>query len=97
MSKTYRVLDHTEPIPEGEIRRMYDGYWVYVVKAKMSDTMGVIEGIPVVIGSVPYDGVEDGIYEKYKSDEYMNRVGMSLRHKMGFISSLRIVREGANA
>ena len=96
MEKTYKLLDHTEPMSEAEIERMYDGYWVYVVKAKMTETMRVIEGIPVVIGAVPYDGVEDGIYDKYKTDEYVDRVGMSLRHNRGFISCLRIVREKAN-
>ena len=96
MEKTYRLLEHAEPLSEAEIVRLYDGYWVYLVKAKMTETMRVIEGIPVVIGAVPYDGVEDGIYDKYMTDEYENRVGMSLRHNRGFISCLRIVREGAN-
>ena len=96
MSKTYKLLDHTEPMSEAEIERLYDGYWVFVVKAKMTETMGLVEGIPVIIGVVPYDGVEDGIYEKYKSDEYIQTIGMSLRHNRGFISSLRIVRGEAN-
>jgi len=96
MNKTYKLLDHKEPISEDEIRRLYDGFWVFIVNAKMSETWGVQEGIPVIIGKVPFDGVEDGIYEKYKSDEYAQTVGMSLRHNMGFISSLRIVGE-ANA
>ena len=97
MDKTYSLLDHTEPISVAEIRRLYDGYWVYIVKAKRTETGGLIEGIPVVIGAVPYDGVEDGIYEKYKTDEYVERVGKSLRHNKGFISSLRIVRGEENA
>ena len=97
MGKTYKLLDHTAPISIAEIRRLYDGYWVYIVKAKLTETMGLIEGIPVIIGAVPYDGVEDGIYEKYKTDEYVERVGKSLRHNRGFISSLRIVRGEENA
>ena len=91
MSKTYRLLDHKEPIPMSEIRRLYDGFWVFITKAVFKETGGVIEGIPVIIGSVPYDGVEDGIYEKYKSDEYAECIGKSLRHNRGFVSSLRIV------
>ena len=93
MEKTYKLLNHTEPVSMDEIRRLYDGYWVFIVKAKLTETGGVIEGIPVVIGSRPYDGVRDGIYEKYKSDEYIQCVGKSLRHNRGFISSLRIVGE----
>ena len=90
MEKTYTLLNHSEPISNEEIRHLYIGYWVYVVKAKLTDTGGLIEGIPVIIGSRPYDGVRDGIYEKYKTDEYNVRFGMSLRHNRGFISSLRI-------
>ncbi|MCL2225936.1 MAG: hypothetical protein FWB96_13290 [Defluviitaleaceae bacterium] len=88
--KTYKLLSHTEAISKEEIKSLYDGYWVYIVKAKFTEARGLIEGIPVVIGSVPYDGVDDGIYEKYKTDEYVERVGISLRHGPGFISSLRL-------
>jgi len=93
MTRKYTLLDHNEPMSSEEIRRLYTGYWVYIVKAKLTETYGLIEGIPVVIGSGPYAGVQDGIYEKYKSDEYVERVGISLRHNRGFISSLRISGE----
>jgi len=93
MEKTYKLLDHTEPIPIDEIRRLYDGYWVFIVKAKLTETGGIIEGVPVVIGAVPYDGTEDGIYKKYRSDEYVERCDISLRHSRHFISSLRLVGE----
>ena len=88
MDKTYKLVNHTEPISEEEIERLYTGYWVYVVKSKKAETGRLLEGIPVIIGAVPYDGVEDGIYEKYKTDEYVDRVGISLRRGVGFISSL---------
>jgi hypothetical protein len=97
MEKTYKLLNHTEPISEAEIELLYDGYWVFIVKAKCTETGELIEGIPVVIGAVPYDGVEDGIYDKYKSVEYDECLGRSLRHNRGFISCLRIVREEPNA
>ena len=97
MSKTYKLLDHTEPVSMSEIRRLYEGYWVFIVKAKLTKTGGLIEGIPVVIGTVPYDGVEDGIYDKYRSDEYIERVGKSLRYNKDLMSLLRIVRGEANA
>jgi len=96
MEKTYRLLDHTEPMTEAEIRQLYMGYWVFIVKAKITETMELIEGIPVVIGAVPYDGVEDGIYEKYDTDEYEERYGMSLRYNKDLqfiISSMSAVGE----
>ena len=97
MSKTYKFLDHTEPIPDAEIRRLYDGYWVFIVKATFTETGGLIAGIPVIIGTVPYDGARDGIYDKYRSDEYAECIGRSLRHNRGFISALRIVQGEADA
>ena len=93
MKKSYKLLKHTEPLTEVQIRDLYTGYWVYIVQAKLTETGGLIEGIPVVIGTRPYAGVQDGIYEKYKTGEYAERYGMSLRHNRGFISSLRIVGE----
>jgi len=89
--KTYKILNHTEPMSEAEIEHLYDGYWVYVVKAKLTETGGLIEGIPVVIGAEPFDGVEDGIYDEYKTAEYAERCDISLRHNVGFISSLHLV------
>ena len=91
--KTYKVLDHTEPLSNAEIRRLYDGYWVFIANAKLTETYGLIEGIPVVIGTVPFDGVDDGIYKKYRSEEYGTCCDMSLRHSRNFVSSLRVVGE----
>jgi len=91
VEKTYKFVNHSEPISETEIRQLYDGYWVYIVKARFTETGGIIDGIPVIIGEMPYDGVYEGIYKQYKTDEYTERVGLSLLHDIGGISSLRIV------
>ncbi|MDR2599818.1 MAG: hypothetical protein LBC73_06025 [Oscillospiraceae bacterium] len=93
MEKTYKLLNNTESMTIEKIKRLYDGFWVFIVKAKLTDTGGIIEGVPVVVGAVPFDGAKDGIYDKYKSDEYAERCGKSFRHKTGYISSLRIRRE----
>jgi hypothetical protein len=96
MEKTYKILNHDSPLPIAEIRRLYKGYWVYIVKAELDEFNGIISGIPVVIGVRSSDGAEDGIYKKYRADEYENRVGLSLLPNRGFISSLRF-SETANA
>jgi hypothetical protein len=90
MKKTYKQVYHTAPIFKIEIEQLYDGFWVYIVNAKTTETGRLLEGIPVIIGNEPYDGVESGIYEKYRANEYIERVGISLLHDTGFISSLRI-------
>ena len=88
MEKTYRLLDHTEPLPAAEIKRLYRGYWVYIVKAEFSEFNELLSGIPVVIGSTPSDGVEDGIYQKYRSEEYDIRADLNLLPNRGFIPTL---------
>ena len=92
MEKTYRILDNPVPMSADEIKRTYNGSWVYVVNAELSDTRKLLRGTPVVVGSTAYAGASDGIYEKYNGDEYMPRVGRSMLRRGGFISSLRFVR-----
>ena len=41
------------------------------------------------------DGVEDCIYQKYRSEEYEIRTDMNLLPNRGFISSLRIVGDSS--
>jgi len=79
-----------------EIRSLYRGYWVYVVKARFSEDGQLLMGVPVVRGDCAFAGAEDGIYEKYRSDEYKERTELILFRPDGFIASLQVMRE-ANA
>jgi len=89
MDKTYILLDHKESLSIDEIRRLYKGYWIYIVKATIGEHGRILSGIPVIIGQTTADGAEDGIYTKYRSDEYNQRVQLNLLPNRGFISSLR--------
>jgi len=91
MEKIYRELDHTEPLSIDEIRRLYQGHWVYIVKAEIDELGDILSGVPVVIGQMAADGAEDGIYKKYRSDEYNVRADLNLLPNRGFISSFRVV------
>ena len=93
VNKTYKLVEHSEPLQADEIRRLYKGYWVYVVKAKIGEYGELLSGIPVVVGAMSADGAEDGIYEKYRSEEYVERFQLNLLPHKGFISSLRIIGE----
>ena len=84
-------MNHTEPLALDEIIKLYEGYWVYIVKAKFNEYGGMLCGIPVVIGLTQADGVDDGIYEQYNSDEYDIRADLNLLPNKGFISSLRVM------
>ena len=89
MEKTYKILDHTEPLPIDEIRRLYTGYYVYIVNAKIGSHGEILSGIPVIIGNTTADGAEDGIYFKYRAEEYVERVELNMLPNRGFISALR--------
>ena len=91
MEKTYKLLDYTEPMPIAEIKKLYEGYWVFMVNVTFDKEVKgkIINAIPVVIGKTPFDGVEDGIFEKFKTDEYKQRADMNLLPNVGFISALR--------
>ena len=91
--KTYKLVEHAEPLKADEIKRLYNGHWVFVVKAKVGDYGELLSGIPVVIGAMSADGVEDGIYEKYRSEEYEERFHLNLLPHRGFIPFLRIAGE----
>ena len=91
--KTYQLLDYSEPLQAEEIRRLYKGRWVYVVKAKIGEYGELLSGIPVVVGSVSADGAEDGIYDKYRSAEYEERFHLNLLPHKGIIPFLRTVGE----
>ena len=49
MAKTYKLLDHAEPLPADEIRRLYMGYWVYIVKAVFSE----YNFMPIIVRALP--------------------------------------------
>ena len=97
MSKTYKHVDHQATVSVHEIERMYDGYWVYLLNVELTEANEILSGIPAVIGTRSSDGAMDGIYDKYKSDEYAPRAGISLLPNRFFISALRQSVGGASS
>jgi len=91
MNNTYKLLNHTEPLSVDEIKKLYSGYWVYVVNAQFSSGRKLVSGIPVVCGDFAYDGAEDGIYEQFKKEEYGEHKEIYL-FKPELISALEALR-----
>ena len=91
MEKTYKLLDHTEPLNADEIRRLYQGFWVFIVKAKFNEHGGLLSGIPVITGTRASDGAFDGIYDKYRSEEYDERTDLNLLPNRGFIGVIGVI------
>jgi len=89
MEKTYKLVNHSDPLSIDEIKQLYTGHWVYIVKAKVGEYGEILSGLPVVIGSRAADGAEDGIYDMYRADEYDIRAGLNLLTNKWIISPLR--------
>ena len=91
MGKTYKLLDHTEPMTIDEIGELYDGYWVFITNVQRSEEGRVVSGVPAVVGIMAYDGAEDDVFDQFWADEYGECVDRSFMHNQGFISALQIV------
>ena len=53
-----------------QLQEKFDGKWVYLVHAKFSNSHGLLKAIPVVVADSELEGIEDGIYRLYQSEEY---------------------------
>jgi len=94
MSNAYEKLRHDKPITLNEIKKLYDGYWIYVVKAKLSDGGTLISGIPVIKGLSAFAGAESGVYDDFRGEEYEERTDLYLLHNDGFIASFCPIGDG---
>ena len=88
----YEVIGSPKVLTREEIDELFDGKWVYIVKAKFTPNEMLIEGMPVVIGDAPFDGVEDGIYKQFKNKDYGERCSYTLLKQPNLISSVYNVR-----
>ncbi|MCL2663925.1 MAG: hypothetical protein FWE83_11470 [Oscillospiraceae bacterium] len=74
----YKIIDNPKMMTKDEIYNAYNGKWVFIVKANITEHGRLVEGIPVILGDYQYDGIEDGIYDKYKGDEYEQIISYTL-------------------
>ena len=84
----YKIIENPRMMSKSDIDNIYDGNWVYIVKAKIDKHGWLQEGMPVVIGEYQYDGVEEGIYDMFDSAEYESRVSYTLLPNANTISSV---------
>ena len=88
----YEIIKSPQMLTKKEIDQLFDGKWVYIVNAKFTPNEMLIEGTPVVIGDAPFDGVEDGIYNQFDSDDYGDSCSYTLLKQSNIISSVYNVR-----
>ena len=53
-----------------QLQELFSGKWLYLVHAEFSNAHGLIKATPVIIADSELEGIEDGIYELYRSDYY---------------------------
>jgi hypothetical protein len=74
----YKIIENPHIMTQAEIDAAYTGYWIYVVKANITRHGELLSGMPVVLGSYQFEGVEEGIYKKYDGSEYRRRLSLNL-------------------
>jgi hypothetical protein len=84
----YKIIENPRMMTQEEIVSAYNGKWIYVVKANFTPHGKLIEGMPVVLGEFQFDGVREGIYDQYDSEEYKERYSYTLLPNNGTISSV---------
>ena len=84
----YQILEKQKIMKRDEIEKEFDGKWVYIVKAKFTNSKSLIEGMPVIVADSPFEGNSDGIYEKYDTKEYVVRYSCDLCHYEPLIPSV---------
>jgi len=88
----YEILKSPQMLSREEIDQTFNGKWVYIVKAKFTPNDMLIEGMPVVTGDAPFDGVEDGIYNQFDNGDYGQSCSYTLLKQPNLISSVYNVR-----
>jgi len=84
----YQIIENPKMMTKEEINNEFDGKWVYIVKAKFTESKSLIEGMPVIFADTPFEGNNDGIYEQYDAKEYVARYACDLCHYEPFIPSV---------
>ncbi|MCL2821032.1 MAG: hypothetical protein FWD38_09465 [Oscillospiraceae bacterium] len=74
----YQIIENPKMMTSDDIDNTFMGKWVFIINANITRHGELIEGIPVVIGDYQFEGIEEGIYEKYKTSEYDKTLSYSL-------------------
>jgi len=71
-----------------EIHNSFDGKWVLITNAEMTDSMEFIGGIPVVVADDIYESHNDGFYNEFiDNDDYTPCLDLDLRASPEFLAN----------
>jgi hypothetical protein len=74
----YQIIENPHMMSVEEIDKEFDGKWVYLTRTNYTPQGLLIEAVPVVTGDCPFDGVEDGIYKKFRDGSWGGRTSYSV-------------------
>ena len=90
----YEIIENPVVKTWEEVKELYQGKWVYIVKSVFNETDKFLHGIPVIMGDMPCPLIEEGFYDKYNTLEYEERYILDLRPYYGFGAMLQeVLRE----
>ena len=50
-----------------QLKRQFDGKWLYLVNVVFSDGHGLLKAVPVVVADSELEGIDDDIYTQFYS------------------------------
>ena len=62
-----------------EIQKEFDGKWVFLTHAELTQGLLIIKGVPTVVTDKPYENAESRLYDEFDKDEYGQTVTTDLR------------------
>lgn len=75
-----KIIENPVIMTREEMKSIYDGKWIYIVRCEFSPGGRIIRGVPVVVADRQFEDVDSGIYDKYDSEEYGEKLSKSYLH-----------------
>ena len=85
-----QIIKNPVVMTREEMKAQFDGKWIYVVNCEYTPGDRLIRGIPVVVADMQFEGVDSGIYDKYASEEYGDKLSMSFLNTLSLWRSISI-------
>jgi hypothetical protein len=71
----YRIIprDERKEYTFEQLKKFFDGKWLYLVHAEFTDAHRLLKATPVVVADSELEGIEDGIYKPFRAESFGNK------------------------
>jgi len=81
-------VDNPAYMNADEVQAGFNGKWVLVTNAEMTDSMDFLGGVPVVFADEIYEGHDDGFYNEFvNNDDYAPCLDLDFRESSLFLAN----------